>query len=107
VHRRGQIAEEDGRDTPLRRLTQPQVSAASRDNKNENLHTTYLAPSQRSGTVVGACARSLKRLTDFDSTVVGIVAQPFQLSGMDGDALRRYVPDLRLGDADGGIAVGR
>ena len=44
-------------------------------------------------------------LADFDPTVVGIAAQPFQLIGRDGSTLRRHVPDLLLRYADGGVSV--
>jgi hypothetical protein len=35
-------------------------------------------------------------LADFDSSVVGIAAQPFLLVGVDGERVRRHVPDLLL-----------
>jgi hypothetical protein len=44
-------------------------------------------------------------LADFDPAVVGMAAQPFQLSGRDGSTLRRHVPDLLLRHADGGVVV--
>ena len=44
-------------------------------------------------------------LADFDPSVVGIAAQPFQLSGRDGWVARRHVPDLLLRQADGGVLV--
>lgn len=44
-------------------------------------------------------------LADFDPEVVGIAAQPFQLTGRDGGVLRRHVPDLLLQRADGGVLV--
>lgn len=44
-------------------------------------------------------------LADFDRDVVGIATQPFQLRGRDGDRVRRHVPDLLLGRADGGVTV--
>ena len=44
-------------------------------------------------------------LADFDSSVTGIVAQPFLLTGADGTRERRHVPDLLLVSADGGVTV--
>jgi hypothetical protein len=44
-------------------------------------------------------------LADFDREVVGIAAQPFQLTGPDGDRVRRHVPDLLLARADGLVVV--
>ena len=44
-------------------------------------------------------------LADFDPTVVGIAAQPFQLIGPDGDRVRVHVPDLLLVHADGAVTV--
>ncbi|MFF4427048.1 TnsA-like heteromeric transposase endonuclease subunit [Streptomyces sp. NPDC001549] len=44
-------------------------------------------------------------LADFDRTVVEIAAQPFQLTGRDGDRIRRHVPDLFLVHADGLVTV--
>jgi hypothetical protein len=40
-------------------------------------------------------------LADFDPTVTGIVAQPFQLAGRDGGRVRHHVPDLLLRHASG------
>ena len=44
-------------------------------------------------------------LADFDTDVIAIVAQPFQLVGADGARIRRHVPDLLLVDANGGATV--
>jgi hypothetical protein len=44
-------------------------------------------------------------LADFAPEVVGIAAQPFQLVGADGGAIRRHVPDLLLAGADGSVTV--
>jgi hypothetical protein len=44
-------------------------------------------------------------LADFDPEVVGIAAQPFQLTGNDDGVRRRHVPDLLLQHADGGVLV--
>ncbi len=44
-------------------------------------------------------------LADFDPTVTGIAAQPFQILGSDGGVPRRHVPDLLLRHADGGVVV--
>lgn len=44
-------------------------------------------------------------LADFDPGVVGIAAQPFQMSGWDGARERRHVPDLFLVHADGLVTV--
>lgn len=44
-------------------------------------------------------------LADFDPAVTAIAAQPFQLTGADGDRVRRHVPDLLLRDASGLITV--
>lgn len=44
-------------------------------------------------------------LADFDPSVVAISAQPFRLSGRDGDRVRRHVPDLLLVDRFGGVTV--
>jgi hypothetical protein len=44
-------------------------------------------------------------LADFDPSVVAIAAQPFRLSGPNGDRVRRHVPDLLLVDRFGGVTV--
>ncbi len=44
-------------------------------------------------------------LADFDPSVVGIAAQPFQLVGQDGDRVRRHVPDLLLCSDSGLVTV--
>ena len=44
-------------------------------------------------------------LADFDPDVVGIAAQPFQLTGRDGAVRRRHVPDLLLQRSDGAVVV--
>jgi hypothetical protein len=44
-------------------------------------------------------------LADFDPAVVGIAAQPMQLSAPDGGRVRRHVPDLLLVGRDGGVTV--
>lgn len=44
-------------------------------------------------------------LADMDPTVVGIAAQPMQLSAPDGGRVRRHVPDLLLVDRAGGVTV--
>lgn len=44
-------------------------------------------------------------LADHDPDVVGVAAQPFWLAGMDGGRVRRHVPDLLLGHADGVVSV--
>jgi hypothetical protein len=45
------------------------------------------------------------QLADFDPDVVGIAAQPFQLTGRDGAVRRRHVPDLLLRRANGAVVV--
>lgn len=44
-------------------------------------------------------------LADHDPSVVAIAAQPFWLGWFDGSRMRRHVPDLLLGHADGSVAV--
>jgi hypothetical protein len=44
-------------------------------------------------------------LADFDSSVCGIVAQPFQIREEDGARSRRHVPDLLLEHRDGRVTV--
>ena len=44
-------------------------------------------------------------LADFDPTVTGLAAQPFQLAGPDGGRDRRHVPDLLLVAGDGAVTV--
>ncbi len=44
-------------------------------------------------------------LADFDPAVAAVAAQPFQLVGPDGEAVRRHVPDLLLVGADGSVTV--
>jgi hypothetical protein len=44
-------------------------------------------------------------LADFDRSVVGIAAQPFQLVGDDGGRTRRHVPDLLLLHESGAVTV--
>lgn len=45
------------------------------------------------------------QLADFDPKVVWVLAQPFKLSGRDGSAPRRHVPDYLLRYADGHLCV--
>jgi hypothetical protein len=45
------------------------------------------------------------QLADFDPDVVGIAAQPFQLTGREGTVRRRHVPDLLLRRSDGAVVV--
>lgn len=44
-------------------------------------------------------------LADFDPTVWGIAAQPFQWTGPDGGRVRAHVPDLLLVGAGGAVVV--
>jgi hypothetical protein len=44
-------------------------------------------------------------LADFDPAVVGIAAQPMQLTAPDGPRLRRHVPDLLLVGRHGEVTV--
>lgn len=44
-------------------------------------------------------------LADHDLEIVAIAAQPFWLEWFDGSRMRRHVPDLLLGRADGSVAV--
>lgn len=44
-------------------------------------------------------------LADQDRDVVAIAAQPFVMEGSDGGRVRRHVPDLLLGHADGRLTV--
>jgi hypothetical protein len=44
-------------------------------------------------------------LADFDPAVSGLAAQPFELTGRDGGAGRRHVPDLLLVTSDGAVTV--
>lgn len=44
-------------------------------------------------------------IADFDCNVLAIASQPFGLTGRDGDALRRHVPDYLLGCRDGSVVV--
>ncbi|WP_219806388.1 TnsA-like heteromeric transposase endonuclease subunit [Streptomyces sp. SM12] len=44
-------------------------------------------------------------LADFDRDVVELAAQPFQLTGPDGEIIRRHIPDLLLVHADGLVTV--
>jgi hypothetical protein len=44
-------------------------------------------------------------LADHDRDVVAIAAQPFLLEGFDGTRVRRHVPDVLLGHADGTMTV--
>ena len=44
-------------------------------------------------------------LADFDSGVIAIAAQPFQLTGPDGSSVRRHVPDLLLVAGGGEVTV--
>ncbi len=44
-------------------------------------------------------------LADFDHDVVAIASQPFGISGRDGDALRRHVPDYLLLHRNGTVEV--
>lgn len=45
------------------------------------------------------------RVADFDSTVAWISAQPMWLAGIDGDSMRRHVPDFLLTHHDGRLTV--
>jgi hypothetical protein len=44
-------------------------------------------------------------LADQNRDVVALAAQPFLLQGIDGDRVRRHIPDLLLAHADGGLTV--
>lgn len=44
-------------------------------------------------------------LADFDPSVRWIASQPFWVSGRDGDAMRRHVPDFMLESVDGTFTV--
>lgn len=44
-------------------------------------------------------------LADFDPGVTAIAGQPFRMTGADGARIRRHVPDILLGKADGGAVV--
>ncbi|MEQ4305598.1 TnsA-like heteromeric transposase endonuclease subunit [Plantactinospora sp. B6F1] len=44
-------------------------------------------------------------LADFDSSVCGMVAQPFRIQEQTGSGLRRHVPDLLLRHHDGRVTV--
>jgi len=44
-------------------------------------------------------------LADHDSSVVAIAAQPFLLEAFDGERMRRHVPDVLLGHANGAVTV--
>lgn len=60
------------------------------------------------GTLVGyesLLERNRVLLADFDTTVTGIVSQPFWLSGLDDGAQRRHAPDYLLADRGGSVVV--
>lgn len=44
-------------------------------------------------------------LADFDPDVVAVASQPFGLAGLDGDVVRRHVPDYLLLRRDGSVEV--
>lgn len=44
-------------------------------------------------------------LADFDTSIKNIAAQPFQITGHDGNVLRSHVPDILLVTAGGGVTV--
>jgi len=44
-------------------------------------------------------------LADFDRSVTWIASQPFWVSGRDGSAIRRHVPDFLLSTLDGLVVV--
>lgn len=44
-------------------------------------------------------------LADFDRDVVAVASQPFGITGLDGDVVRRHVPDYLLLKRDGSVEV--
>ncbi|WP_280465376.1 TnsA-like heteromeric transposase endonuclease subunit [Nocardia brasiliensis] len=99
-------------DTTLRRMPIDEVLAGRpvrefRWWKGKRHYSGWYWSSTTGGHVVYESRLELARilLADQDQDVTAIAAQPFLLEGVDGDRVRRHVPDLLLGHADGGCTV--
>lgn len=104
----------DGRfvDTPLDRLPVDDVLAGLpvrefRSYQGRRHYSGWYWSATTGGHVVYESRLELARilLADQDSSVVAIAAQPFLLEGFDGERMRRHVPDVLLGHADGAVTV--
>ncbi|MGY2116580.1 TnsA-like heteromeric transposase endonuclease subunit [Nocardia gipuzkoensis] len=75
--------------------------------KGKRHYSDWYWSSTTGGHVVYESRLELARilLADHDRDVVAITAQPLLLEGVDGDRVRRHVPDLLLAHADGGYTV--
>jgi hypothetical protein len=104
----------DGRfvDTTLRRLSVEEVLSGRpvrefRSWQGRRHYSGWYWASTTGAHVVYESRLELARilLADQDRDVVGIAAQPFLLEGVDGDQVRRHVPDLLLAHGDGAVTV--
>lgn len=99
-------------DTTLRELSVDEVISGRpvrefRWWKGKRHYSGWYWSSTTGGHVIYESRLELARilLADQDLNVVAIAAQPFLLEGIDGDRVRRHVPDLLLAHADGGFTV--
>jgi hypothetical protein len=104
----------DGRftDTSLQRLPVEDVLAGLpvrefRSYRGQRHYSGWYWSATTGGHVVYESRLELARilLADRDPDVVAIAAQPFLLEGSDGERMRRHVPDVLLGHADGAVTV--
>jgi hypothetical protein len=99
-------------DTSLDRLPVDEVLAGLpvrefRSYKGRRHYSGWYWSATTGGHVVYESRLELARilLADQDFSVVAIAAQPFLLEGSDGERIRRHVPDVLLGHADGAVTV--
>ena len=99
-------------DTTLERVALPDLLAAGpvrefRWYKGRTYYSGWYWSATTEGLVAYESRLELARilLADFDASVCGMVAQPFQLQERSGSRQHRHIPDLLLYHGDGGVSV--